>query len=116
MLFLMLSAFLSPAGLESCYVIPMDFWLDNSHGAPGVASGAEEILKLMDVVVTGDEVNRGKPQRLGTMGVQLVPRELRDVMGKPARVGLVVLLFAIGFLEYVPRNQESISCSYIQSH
>jgi hypothetical protein len=76
-----------------------------SHRAPG----AEEILKLMDVVVTGDEVKRGKPQRLGE---GLVPRgkhgkttsvtgehggTIGSVMswGNPL-VGLVLLLFAIG--------------------
>ena len=36
-------------------------FLEGGHFHPP----GQEILKLMDAVVTGDEVKRGKPQRLG---------------------------------------------------
>ena len=97
---------------ESCWSLlpchPHGF-LDGPLFPIELRAPAEEILKLMDVVVTGDEVKRGKPQRLGE---GLVPRgkhgkttsvtgehggTIGSVMswGNPL-VGLVLLLFAIG--------------------
>ena len=107
MLFLMLSAFLSLAGLESCYVIPMDFW---KTVIPMELRASRPVPRRFWSWWTWSSPEmkwtEGSLSDLEGWAWRPVPRELRDVMGKLAIVGLVVLLFAIGFLEYVPRNQK----------